>query len=404
MATSKSFENFKNCILILMVCSTQVEKLFHICFYLELIYIIISAYDYAVTKYLPSFGLRDPLLIAKKWFILLLIILLITAIYPCAYSSFDTFFKWARNIILFYFVIKDTMYKPYILRLIVGAYCLTSVICGLLIINGIGLDLSDDAEDFGEVRLSFLGMNSNKVALTFTYSFMIAIYGVDECLKFFQNYKKFFFIGFFLVIMILFLYCLSLLASRGSVMMVFLGIVYYFGIYKRNSSIGMKLIFYCMGAALIVFAYNYLMSSDIMAERVSASVDEGNYGARDKLMYNAIEMFLESPVYGVGMNEVCYRNYLYFGNYLTTHNYFTFMLSSGGLIGAIGFVEIIYRIAKNTIWHSYKRQFLLGALLFIVAFVDFMKNGACVVYVGNYIFFAIAYSYTKNRLKSCNLK
>ena len=356
-----------------MVCSTQVEKLFHICVFLELIYIIISAYDYAVTKYLPSFGLRDPLLIAKKWFLLLLIILLITAIYPCAYSSFDTFLKWARNIILFYFVIKDTMYKPYILRLIVGAYCLTSVICGLLIINGIGLDLSDDAEDFGEVRLSFLGMNSNKVALTFTYSFMIAIYGVDECLKFFQNYKKSFFIGFFLVIMILFLYCLSLLASRGSVMIVFLGIVYYFGIYKRNSSIGMKLIFYCMGAALIVFAYNYLMSSDIMAERVSASVDEGNYGARDKLMYNAIEMFLESPVYGVG---------------------------SGGLIGAIGFVEIIYRIAKNTIWHSYKRHFLLGALLFIVAFVDFMKNGACVIYVGNYIFFAIAYSYTISRLSN----
>ena len=400
MAASKSFERFKNCILVLMVCSTQIEKLFHICFFLELIYIIISAYDYVATKYLPAYGLKAPLLLTKKWFLLLFVILLITSIYPCAYSSFDTFIKWARNIIIFYFVIKDTIHKPYLLKFIVGAYCLTSVICGMMIINGIGLDLSEDEEYFGETRLSFFEMNSNKVALTFTYSFMIAIYAVDECLKLFKNYKKILFIAFFLVIMVLFLYCLSLLASRGAMMMVFLGIAYYFGIYKKNSSVVMKFFFYCMGAGLILFAYNYLMSSEVLAERVSASVDEGNYGARDILLYNAIDMFLESPLYGVGMNEVCYRNHLYFRSYLTTHNYFTFMLSSGGLIGAIIFVEIICRIAKNTLWHSYKRQYLLGALLFVVALVDFMKNGACVIYVGNYIFLAIAYSYTISRLEN----
>lgn len=399
MQSETSF-SVKNIILILMICSTQVEKLFHICLILELLYIIISGYDYVLN------GLKNKRIefrsvkhISIIWLLLAFYVTFITIVYPSQYiGTADTFFKWVRNIIIFFLVIKDTLNNPRLFQYIVVSYVLTSLTCSELIINGIGLSVDmSSPDDLGNSRLSFLGINANKLAITYVYSMAILFYLFDECKK----YSKFTRILIYLFVFasaFSFIYILSLLASRGSILLLFIFVGYYFLLYGKNVSLLKRMALIFIGIIISLYIYDYLFSSDILSRRVESSVEDGNYGARDLLLFNAIDIFMDSPIFGVGLNEVCYRNYLYMGVPITPHNYIAYMLSAGGLLGIIIFVRILYFLLKNILWLSYKRQYLISALFFIAAFIDINKNGACVIYIGNYIFLALAYSYTCSKL------
>lgn len=383
-----------------MICSTQIEKLFHICLILEVLYIFFSGYDYVVN------GLRNnqkEIALAKHisivWLFLAIYVTFITIIYPSVYTgASDAFFKWVRNIIIFFLVIKDTLNNPRLFPYITVSYMLTSLTCSVLIMNGIGLGVDiSTPDDLGNSRLSFFGINANKLAISYIYSMAILFFLFDES----KNSSKFNRTLIFLFVFISavsFLYVLSLLASRGSIILLFLFGGYYFLLYGKKVSLLRRLILILIGFVAASYTYNYLFSSDILSERIEASVEDGNYGGRDLLLLNAINIFTESPIFGVGFNEVRYRNYLSIGVPVTTHNYITYILSGGGLIGFILLIRILYILFKNTLWPSYKNQYLISVLFFITAFVDMNKAGACIIYIGNYIFLALAYSYTRFKL------
>ena len=73
-------------------------------------------------------------------------------------------------------------------------------------------------------------------------------------------------------------------------------------ILKSDKNIAIKLFYTFLGAISIYAIFSYLMTFDLLRDRLFSFIDEGNLSGRDILWTYTIPFILEKPVIGVGVN------------------------------------------------------------------------------------------------------
>lgn len=383
------FVKLKNSLFLLAVCSTIIENMGGVPLYICLAYFIVSLGDYNSFRKIGLFY-KDAKTISVLWFSLFVYLTFITAIFSLnsqKYTIIDV--KWLKSLLLFIFVLKDSFNQPGLMIKAVASYAITAFVCAVLMMNGIGVEL--DPTEFGESRLSFLGTNENKMAMVYVYSLFIGLFFIDRHITSKKHTLVLIKIAALIFFMFVCIYVMGYMASRGAFVCVFCGLLYYFLIYKRTKSIFKKIAIIVLGIAIIVYGYDYLSNISIFSRRMEMTA-EGNYGERDILVRAAFDIFVDNPVFGVGLSEVINIIGSHLGDAKTPHNLYLYVLSSGGIIGFSIFMAIIYKTVVMVFKQGYKKKRLLPILLFIGILLDYAKNGGALTTSVNYVFFAMGLS------------
>lgn len=393
----------KNILLVLAVCSTIIENMGGIPLYICIAYFIVSFGDYNSFRKIGFFS-KDAKTISILWFSLFAYLTFITAIFSLnSQNSTIIDVKWLKSLLLFVFVLKDSFNKPKLMKYVVVSYAVAALVCVVIMMNGIGVEL--DPTEIGESRLTFLGTNANKMAMVYVYSFFICLFLIDRITTGKQSNGVLIKISGLLLIMIVFLYVMGNMASRGAFACVLCGLLYYFIIYKQTKSALKKIAIVFLGIAIIVYGYDYLSNIYIFSRRMEM-MSEGYYGERDILVKAAFEIFVDNPVFGVGLSEVINIIGSHLEDAKTPHNLYLYVLSSGGIIGFSIFMAIIYKTVVMVFKQGYKKKRLLPILLFIGILLDYAKNGGALTTSVNYVFFAIGLSmcFLPNNYQPTDLK
>ncbi len=375
----------KYILLVLAVSSTIIENIGGLPLYISVAYFVVSLIDTTSFSSFRFWKVRREIVLL--WLFLFFYLFLVTGLFSAAEANFPiTFIRWFKSILLFSLVLKDTFGKPQVLSYVLFFYITAAFVCAFLMMSGIGVEL--DPAEFGERRLKFLGTNVNKMAMVYVYSFTISLVKVDTLL---QNLEKK--IDSLLLIILLFnmalcIYVMAFMASRGAFVCVFIELLFYFLLFKKSYSSILNFLVVCIGLILVVLGFNYISSISIFADRMEL-VTEGDYGQRDVLVREAWNIFLKSPIFGVGLLEVMHIIGSHIGTDKTPHNIFLYVLSSGGLIGFSLLMTIIAKTIRVVFRYAYKKKMLLPILLLICILIDYAKNGAALTMGANYVFLAV---------------
>lgn len=160
--------------------------------------------------------------------------------------------------------------------------------------------------------------------------------------------------------------------SRGAYVGALLAMLF-FGIFKKRNILVLL--------TIILISYHTLLPPSVV-ERVNMTKDESGQletsaASRLRLWQNATDLFLQSPLYGVGFEGFrLYREGQYGAILTDTHNYFIKNLCEGGIIGFIILLIILYAAFRSG-WRLYKTgssQFqkglgfgFLGCILSLIA-------------------------------------
>lgn len=137
--------------------------------------------------------------------------------------------------------------------------------------------------------------------------------------------------------------------SRGAYVGALIAIVF-FGVFKKRLILAL--------IAIILICYHTILPPSVV-ERIDMTKDEKgelehSAASRFNLWDSALELFQESPAYGVGFDGFRQHRELQYGIYLKdTHNYFIKNLCEGGVIGFFLLLLILLAAIRSG-WKLYK--------------------------------------------------
>lgn len=380
----------KHFLLILATCATIIEMLPSISFIIGLLYIGVSFIDnYIINR--KKIYKSDYYKICNLWLLLFVLLTIITILNPSTrlvLSIIDL--KWFRAILFFIFVYRDTINNIALQKDLCFFYGLSALLSALLMYWGIGAEFNMTSYEIGEVRMTFFGTNANKLAMTFSYAIVFFLHFYEKGWRIHINTVHRAFIAFLSILFLI--YSISITGSRGGLISISFVIIYYFIIYKHSKRMFYNILVLIIFITLFYWGYDYISNIEIVANRF-AEMSSGNMGLRDVLFLIGIEIFIDNPFIGIGMN--CVPEYIYnkIGLYLTTHNLFIYILASGGIVCFSIFGYILFKIYKTIYIKSLKnRRLLIPISLLILSQLDWMKNGGALSNNINYIMLALAYS------------
>lgn len=347
--------------------------------YVTATYFLVSLIDRRSFKAIINYKMGIQLSIL--WIVLFVYISITTLLYAVYRDPTLVLSKWFKAILLFSLVLKDTYNNPKLILNISVCYTITAFICAILMINGIGVELY--GYSFGEIRMTFLGTNENKMAMVYVYSFAINLYLLDKYLH------KMTIVFLCVISMILYLYVIANFASRGALICIMIILAYYFIIYNNSSSVFKNIAMLIVGFFIVMYAYDYMTNVDVFSRRVEMT-EEGDYGSRDVLVRAAFTIFIEHSFFGVGLIKVMYDIYDLTGHVKTPHNLFLYILAAGGLVGFSIFMTLIFKTLLFIYRYGHKKRLFLPVLLFICVLIDFAKNGGALTGGINYALFALS--------------
>lgn len=381
-------ERVKRILLILAVCSTIVENMGGLPLYICIAYFLVSIIDFRSFRVFSR--TKEGRHISLLWFVLFLYMFIITGVYSSVpFDASNSFLKWAKALLFFVLILKDTYNQPQLIIEIVFSYVVVALVCATLMVIGIGVEY--DPSEIGEERLTFIGTNANKMAMVYVYSFSIALFFLNNLFS--RKDKRFFVVKelSLLLFMAVCVYIVANMASRGALICLILTLFIYFLFYQRNNSLLSSILIVTLGLSLIVFGYEYISRIPIFSYRMGM-IAEGDLGQRDILVKAAWQIFLDHPLFGVGLTEVVNRIGGYVGTAKTPHNLYLYLLSGGGIIGFSIFMVIIFRSLSLVYKNGYRKNNLLPVLLLVCVLIDYAKNGGALTMSINYVFFAISLS------------
>ena len=369
----------KDYLLILAISVTIIENMGGFPLYITLAYFLVSLTDRSSIKTILNFKLGIQFCIL--WIVLLVYITIVTLLYAKYRDPSLALMKWFKAILLFSLVLKDTYNNPKLIFNIAVCYTITAFICAILMLNGIGVDLY--GYEFGEIRMTFLGTNENKMAMVYVFAFGITLYILNKYLK------KTIIVISCVFLMVLYMYIIANFASRGAFICIIIILTYYFIIYNKSSSILKNVVMIAVGFIIIVYVFDYMTNVDVFSRRMEMTEEEGDYGSRDILVRAAFKIFLDHSIFGVGLTKVMYDIYDITGHVKTPHNLYLYMLAAGGMVGFSIFMTLIFKTILFVYKYGYKRRLFLPVILIICVFIDFAKNGGALTCSINYAFYAL---------------
>lgn len=203
-----------------------------------------------------------------------------------------------------------------------------------LLINGQTMSAAYDRVTIGDV-------NTNAVATIFCVSMIGVLYFWIK-----SNKKKLIKICL-IAISILLLYAIILTETRQAFFAYVLMLALYYifiGIYNRKNNY-IEIIKKMGGFALLIvialLGFNYILNSTGLGARIMLVSDS----LRKEYYQLALDLFIQHPITGVGINGFKYYNF----NHVYSHSTYAELISCTGIVGTILYISILIVLTKKCI-------------------------------------------------------
>jgi len=177
--------------------------------------------------------------------------------------------------------------------------------------------------------------------------------------------------------------------SRGSFLILLVSVLIYLA-YVPFRSKGYKLLLAFIFPVALYFFIDYIARTNqeySLFERLSESVEEGEDAGREKLNEEAIQIFLDNPLYGIGVQNFQDEMILRFNENRTVHNLYLYVLAISGIIGFTCFMWFLYYLVKSS--YAIRRFSSFPLTLFLYIFLLAYKTGGILTYMLMWYVFSI---------------
>lgn len=206
-------------------------------------------------------------------------------------------------------------------------------------------------------RAQGLTANPNQLGFLMWYGIVIASFLILIS-------RKYWFKLMLIASIVFFFFILFQTGSRKSLAaaVVFLGFSGFLFMKKRN--LGLMIFVVMIGLASFNYAYDYILDNTAVGARLSGEVLEGGTAIRVELINDGIDLFLQSPVVGIGLGN--FSSYSTSG--MVAHNDYIEVLASLGLVGFIIYMCIFLDFGRKCMY-LYEKGALPNFLIIAVGFL-----------------------------------
>lgn len=297
------------------------------------------------------FSLYFPLMLFLIW---LFIIELIKA--QTIHRMVGSLFQSVFLMILLYNYLYN---QPKIREYMFFALMLSMGYIGFKVILGINISYSDDG------RMIYEGTGINAVGVWASMSVIVT-------LNYLKNKVRTKIIYLFLLLIPLYLNIIMQGASRGSLVVLIIGIL---GVYLLgNKKISSKVVNYFIAVILVIFIWNVAMESPIMSQRMIKLIESGDE-TRTSVWEVVIPIFLDNPVTGVSPSNYFDVIEPILGLKKDVHNAYLYILVTSGIIGGLCFSIFLVNIFRFVFKYARISNNYIFLILLLIQFFDWFKGG-----------------------------
>jgi O-antigen ligase len=257
------------------------------------------------------------------------------------------------NIILFIFILRFVRANPRSGYKMMEMLTVGILIMTVLFIFGIGVDYEDG-------RLTIFGENSNKVGLYAITAFMFILSTIVENPL---NYGR---SRYYLIIALAPLINMVAQSASRVTFFSFIIILLLFFILKGGKSTIRRAGLIIFGFIAIYVILNYLLSFEILRNRVLDTIEDKDLAGRDLIWESFLPLFISNPVFGVGLSGYTEASYKIYKLFYSPHNVFLEVAIYTGLIGLIAFLVFLYRVVRFAFNALSSQHYILPLLLIVL--------------------------------------
>lgn len=181
-------------------------------------------------------------------------------------------------------------------------------------------------------------------------------------------------------IMVIFAYRCLVTFSRGGMLcgLVMIGILALISFFKTNGSGKLKLglvAIFVVFIGILVWGYSSVQTSGLIEKRYAnqdarGRLKESQLSGREEIAKTELKMFLENPIFGVGVGKNKEYREEITGIVAASHNEITRMLAEHGMFGAVGLCILIF-IPCFYFFVNQKNIFLLSFFVFWLLTINY---------------------------------
>jgi hypothetical protein len=220
---------------------------------------------------------------------------------------------------------------------------------------------------YSKGRLVLFGENANSYSFVMGLGVLILIRGLSYK---WPVFVKFLFVGMSIVIY----FYILMSGSRGTVLILGLALaIAYIDFLKKHAVISVAVV----GAAGVLLLYMFNSSTEELS--IFSRMEKlSNGDERSNLIENALTLFYQSPLWGVGVNGYYDAKANLFHDMRDSHNMIVSIMVNGGLVGFIAISTFLLRVFRNA--KSVFRYDKYPVALFTYMFLISMKTGGILSY------------------------
>jgi len=291
-----------------------------------------------------------------------------------SYFSFSIF----QNIILFVLLINHARKIPGILQKAFFSFALGSFILSVLFSLNIGVTY-----DLGRIRL--FGDNENEIGLRMSVSLIYLLFLITKDPFKFRKKK------YFLILLLPSM--LSLLVATGSrVAFISFALCFLAGLALiKTRTIHTKILILVVGIIIGILIMNYVLSSEILYQRLVASIKEQDLSDRNIIWQTLIPLINNNVFFGVGLTGYELYCFKVFGRIISPHNVIIEVLCYTGIIGLLSYSWLLYKIAQVS-WQKYRLNGDLIQLILLIPVLGMILSGQQLMSKISWVLLAFAIS------------
>jgi hypothetical protein len=326
--------------------------------------------------------------------------ILLSSIYYRSHSDAILDIFWLMK--LFVAIIFWIMLTTYFLeekKVLLLSMLFYSITCCILII-GYQIGILDSFVEIRNGRLIWYGENPNSTSSRIALAIIFLIYFIETDVWKLKN-RRF----FFLIIICALSFYIFESGSRGSFLAIIISlfIIFLFTPIKKGKKIQLFIsIIFTIGIMYFFVMDSVSVEDYSMMNRIE---ELGGGNARTELMANAVEIFLDYPVFGAGESGYKQERIIRGFRTLDSHCILTSILAMGGIIGFFVFCSFLWKLTKTSL--SVAKKSIIPFVIFSYMLLIALKSGGVLTYILMWYAYSISFSlsdyykilYVKNKTK-----
>jgi len=323
----------------------------------------------------------------KKYIVLFYITLLLSTFYwsinELSISTAVFFLKFFLSVSLCFLLPEIFVRNKKYLYYSLAAF---SFACGFVALL-FSIGLLDEFTYISKGRVFIFGENPNSTSGRITIAFLLLLYLIFKNPLKWRRRRFWFCLLFFPMLMMI-----IASGSRGSFLILCMGIIAFFLLNPLVSNIKKYVIFICsvivLGIAVSLISSRH--SEFSLFSRLENSFEYGETGGREKLNSYSLQIFEESPLIGKGTIGYSKEMSVKFNEYRSVHNLYIYVLATSGIIGFSLFMFFMMTLLTKSI--QIRKSNHLPLIIFGYVFLLAYKTGGVLTYLLMWYLFAVIIS------------